>query len=349
MGRHFTFTLQIHAALAAVALLAPCTSFAQTDSGAPIKVGIIGLDTSHVIAFTKSLNDPTDPQYVPGLQVVAGYKGGSPDVESSWSRVEGFTKQLQDKWHVEIVPDIPTLCSKVDAVLLESVDGRPHLEQVKPVFAAHRPVFIDKPLAGSYKDAVEIARLGKEAGVPWFTASSLRFWSETTRLKNPPGIGDILSYDVLGPTIREPHEPSMFNYGVHAVEMLYQLMGPGCESVTMQTTTHNYPGADKGTWNEDVLIGRWKDGRLGVMRGFGGEPARLYAFSITVYGSKGVLHSEGKPEAYRDLLVEIVKFFRTGVPPVANSESLETLAFMEAADLSVKRGGVAVPLSEIMH
>jgi predicted dehydrogenase len=126
----------------------------------------------------------------------------------------------------------------------------------------------------------------------------------------------------------------MFNYGVHAVEMLYQLMGPGCESVTMQTSG-----------NEDVLVGKWKDGRLGVMRGFS---SGLYAFSITVYGDKGVLHSEGKPEAYRALLVEIAKFFKTGVPPIDNNESLEVLAFMEAADLSVARGGVAVPLSEIM-
>jgi predicted dehydrogenase len=255
-------------------------------------------------------------------------------MKASWSRVEGYTTELRDKWKVEIVNDIPTLCSKVDAVLLESVDGRPHLEQVKPVFAAHKPVFIDKPLAGSYKDAKEIAELGKAAGVPWFTASSLRFWDEAGRLKNPEGIGHILSYDVLGPTIREPHEPSMFNYGVHAVEMLYQLMGPGCETVTMQTSG-----------NEDVLVGKWKDGRLGVMRGFS---SGLYAFSITVYGDKGVLHSEGKPEAYHELLVEIVKFFQTHVPPVDNHESLEALAFMEAADLSVARGGTAVPLSEIM-
>jgi predicted dehydrogenase len=320
--------------LAAVALLFPMSCFSQADSNAPIKVGIIGLDTSHVIAFTKSLNDPSDKQYVPGLRVVAGYKGGSPDVKASWSRVDGYTTQLRDKWNVEIVDDIPTLCSKVDAVLLESVDGRPHLEQVKPVFAAHKPVFIDKPMAGSYKDAKEIAELGKASGVPWFTSSSLRYWSETARLKEPEGIGHIISYDVLGPTIREPLEPSMFNYGVHAVEMLYQLMGSGCESVTMQTSE-----------NEDVLVGKWKDGRLGVMRGFS---SGLYAFSITVYGDKGVLHSEGKPEAYHELLVEIVKFFKTRVPPVDNNESLETLAFMEAADLSVARGGVAVPLSEIM-
>ena len=320
--------------LAALALLFPVSSFLQAGSSDPIKVGIIGLDTSHVIAFTKCLNDPADKDHVSGFRVVAAFKGGSPDNQASWSRVDGYTAELRDKWKVEIVNDIPTLCSKVDVVLLESVDGRPHLEQVKPVFAAHKPVFIDKPLAGSYKDAKEILELGKAADVPWFTASSLRFWSETERLKNPEGIGHVLAYDVLGPTSRAPNVPSMFNYGVHAIEMLYQLMGPGCESVTMQTSA-----------NQDVVVGKWKDGRLGVMRGFS---SGLYAFSITVYGDKGLLLSMNKPEGYGPLLVEIAKFFKTHVPPVDPKESLEAIAFMEAADLSVTRGGVAVPLSEIM-
>ena len=320
--------------LAATFILVPLCGLSQTDSNAPIKVGIIGLDTSHVIAFTKALNDSSDKDHLPGFRVVAAFKGGSPDMESSWSRVDKYTAELRDKWNVEIVEDIPTLCSKVDVVLLESVDGRPHLQQVKPVFAAHKPVFIDKPLAGSYKDAKEIYELGKAAGVPWFTASSLRFWSETERLKNPPGIGSVLAFDVLGPTSRAAHVPLMFNYGVHAIEMLYQLMGPGCESVTMQVSG-----------NQDVLVGKWKDGRLGVVRGFS---SGLYAFSITVYGDRGVLHSEDKPEGYGPLLVEITKFFKTRVPPVDPRESLEVLALMEAADVSLARGGVAVPISEIM-
>ncbi|MGH7968782.1 MAG: Gfo/Idh/MocA family protein, partial [Limisphaerales bacterium] len=236
--------------------------------------------------------------------------------------------------HVKIVKDIPTLCSMVDVVLLESLDGRKHLDQVKPVFAAHKPVFIDKPLAGSYKDAKEIYELGKAAHDPWFTASSLRFWSETERLEHPEGIGQVLTYDVLGPTSREPHVPSLFNYGVHAVEMLYQLMGPGCETVSMQTSG-----------NEDVVVGKWKDGRLGVMRGFS---SGLYDFSITVYGTKGVLHSGGETEGYGGLLQQIAQFFKTGVVPVDPRESLETLAFMQAADLSRARGGAAVPLSAVM-
>ena len=330
----FTFVVRRLWLVIAVAMLIPAGGFAQAQSKGPIKVGIIGLDTSHVIAFTRAMNDPSDKNYIPGFRVVAAYKGGSPDVESSRTRIDKYTAEVRDKYHVQIVKDIPTLCSKVDVVLLESVDGRPHLEQVKSVFAAHKPVFIDKPMAGSYKNAKEIYELGKAAHDPWFTSSSLRFWSETERLEHPEGIGQVLTYDVLGPTIREPHVPSLFNYGVHAVEMLYQLMGPGCESVSMQSSG-----------NEDVVIGKWKDGRLGVMRGFSSE---LYAFSITVYGTKGVLHSVGEPEGYGGLLKQIAQFFRTGVPPIDPKESLETLAFMEAADMSRARGGAAVPLSAVM-
>jgi predicted dehydrogenase len=320
--------------VAAVALLIPIGGLAQAVSNGPVKVGIIGLDTSHVIAFTSALNDPGDKNYIPGFKVVAAYKGGSPDVESSRTRVDRFTAEVRDKWHVEIVNDIPTLCSKVDVVLLESVDGRKHLEQVKPVFAAHKPVFIDKPLAGSYRDAKEIYDLGKAAQVPWFTASSLRYWSETKRLMHPEGIGRVLTYDVLGPTSREPHVPSLFNYGVHAVEMLYQLMGPGCESVSMQTSG-----------NEDVVVGKWKDGRLGVMRGFSSGQD---SYSITVYGEKGILHSGSEDEGYGGLLEQITKFFKTRVPPVDPKESLETIAFMQAADASQAHGGAPVPLSDIM-
>src|SRR6266487_977543 len=158
-----------------ILLLSPIRP-ARPEAEDPVRVGIIGLDTSHVVEFTKVLNDTSSPDHVPGARVVAAYKGGSPDIEASASRIERFTAQLRDQWKVEIVPAIPALCSKVDAVLLESVDGRVHLEQVKPVLAAKKRAFIDKPLAASYKDAREITRLAEAAGVPWFSSSSLRFY-----------------------------------------------------------------------------------------------------------------------------------------------------------------------------
>ena len=319
--------------LLSIILLAASSCFPQTGADRPIRAGIIGLDTSHVIEFTRIFNDPSDPEHVAGVRVVAGFKGGSSDVEASRTRVDKFTAELKEKWGIEIVDDIPTLCRKADVILLESVDGRAHLEQVKPVLAAKKPVFIDKPLAASYRDAKEIARLAEEAGVPWFSASSLRFWEETRRLKSPAGVGRVLGYSVYGPSPTEPHHPDLMWYGIHAVEMLYALMGPGCESVSRASTE-----------GEDVVVGKWKDGRQGVMRGFRNG---LHQYGITLFSDKAVLHSEDRPDTYGPLLVEIAKFFRTRVPPVKPEETLEMFAFMEAADLSKGRGGAAVPLRDV--
>ncbi|HEY3131087.1 MAG TPA: Gfo/Idh/MocA family oxidoreductase [Acidobacteriota bacterium] len=307
----------------------------QTAAGAPLKIGIIGTDTSHVIAFTQLLNDSSRPDYIPGARVVAAFKGGSPDVESSRTRIERFAAELKDRWKVEFVDSIEGLCNKVDAVLLESVDGRPHLAQVRPVLAAKRRVFIDKPMAGSLRDAREILRLSRQYGTPFFSASSRRFVPEVQALKNDPRVGEVLGASTYGPSPLEPHHPDLFWYGIHSVETLYALMGTGCETVMRANTD----GAD-------VLVGKWKDGRLGVVRGIrkGAE-----SYGAIVFGSKAVVAADppGRGSDYRNLVMEIVKFFQTGVPPVSPEETLEILAFMEAADLSKTRNGAAVSLSEL--
>ncbi|MBZ5581317.1 MAG: Gfo/Idh/MocA family oxidoreductase [Acidobacteriia bacterium] len=295
-------------------------------SAADIRVGIIGTDTSHVPAFTKLLNDATAPDHVAGARVVAAFKGGSQDVESSASRVDQYAEEIRAKYGVEIVPDIPALLAKVDAVLLTSVDGRVHLQQARPVIAARKPLFIDKPLAATLEDAREIARLAKEAGAPWFSASSLRF-SEFAALKVPDATG----VETFGPGPLEPHHYlDLAWYAVHPIEMLYTLMGPGCESVTRTSTE----GAD-------VVVGRWKDGRIGTVRAI-----RPYSdYGAVVFRPKQVVVS--KPQgagSYRPLLVEIVKFFQTGQPPVANDETLEMFAFMDAAQRSKEQGGRPVAL-----
>jgi len=317
--------------LSAAILLACCVGAAQEEPSADIRVGIIGTDTSHVIEFTRIFNDASDAEHVTGVRVVAAYKGGSPDVEESRSRVDKYAAELRDKWQIELVDSIPKLCAMVDGVLLESVDGRVHLSQAKPVFEAGKPVFIDKPLAASYQDAKEIARLASQAGVPWFSSSSLRYWEETQRLKNPQGLGRSMGYSVYSPSPTEPHHPDLMWYGIHGVEMLYTLMGTGCESVS-----------DLNTDLEDVVVGKWSGGRLGVMRGF---RSGLYAYGITAFNEKGVLKSDPKPFSYRPLLVEIAKFVRTRVPPVSAEETLEIFAFMQAAEISKAEGGAEVPLS----
>jgi hypothetical protein len=293
-------------------------------SAADLRIGIIGLDTSHVTAFTKVLNDPSNPDHVPGAKVVAAYRGGSPDIDSSRNRIDGYTKELQEKYGVEIVPDIATLCSKVDAVLLESVDGRKHLEQVKPVFEAGKRVFIDKPLASTLADAREIARLGKQHNVPWFSTSSLRYADAVADVKVEGLTGAI----TWGPAPTHPtHELDLSWYGIHPIELLFTIMGPGVDSVTR----HYADGAD-------VIVGRWKDGRLGVVRTIRDGKS---SYGATAFGQKQVLTSDRAGAAYARMLKDVVEFFNTGVPPVPNEETLELFSFMDAALRSKNNGGAS--------
>lgn len=292
-----------------------------------IRLGIVGTDTSHAIAFTRILNDPSSPDHVPGARIVAAYKGGSKDLESSWSRVDKYAAELRDQWKIEFFSDIGAMCRKVDGILLESVDGRVHLEQVKPVIAAGKPVFIDKPLAATLEDAREIARLAKEAGVPWFSSSSLRYGEIGTTMKYPDMVGAL----TWGPgPIDEHHYLDLSWYAIHPIEMLYALMGPGCVEVTRTYTEA-----------ADVVVGRWKDGRIGTVRA-----SRPYGpYGAVVFRTKEVAQSNPKAAAgYRPLLVEVVKFFETKQPPVPNEETLEIFAFMDAAKRSKDAGGKPMPL-----
>jgi len=299
-------------------------------SAAEIRVGIIGTDTSHVPAFTQLLNDTSAPGHIPGVRVVAAWKGGSKDIESSITRVDGYANEIHAKWGVEIVPDIPTLLEKVDAVMIESVDGRVHLAQARLVIAAHKPMFIDKPLTSTLKDAREIARLAKEAGVPWFSSSSLRFGAIGAAMHFP----DTLGAYTWGPGPLEPHHHlDLAWYAIHPIELLYTIMGTGCESVSRTTS----PDAD-------VIVGRWKDGRIGTVRAI--RPYSDYGAVVFRPNNTSVVSHPTSAEAadYHPLVRQIARFFETGKPPVPNEETLEIYAFMDAALRSKEQGGKPVPL-----
>ncbi len=305
-----------------------CLAFlAFSLSAADLRLGIVGTDTSHAVAFASMLNDPAHKDYLPGARIVAAYKGGSPDLPESAGRVEKYAAELKSKYNVEIVPDIATLLTKVDAVLLESVDGRTHLAQFKEIAKGRKPVFIDKPLASTYADAREIARIARENNVKWFSASSLRYADGIPALK----LNGLTGVFAWGPgPLEAHHQLDLTWYGIHTVEVLYALLGPGCEEVTRTFS----PDAE-------VVTGRWKDGRVGTIR-----LHRPYSsFGATAFAPKEIV-SSGKEmySGYKNLVIQFVKFFQTGVVPIDENETLEMFAFMDAAQRSRESGGVPVKL-----
>jgi hypothetical protein len=300
-----------------------------------LRAGIIGLDTSHAVAFTQILNDPKASEDVARCRVVAAYPNGSPDIKSSTDRVPEYTEKVIDLG-VEIVKSIDELVQKVDVVLLETNDGRPHLEQALPVLKAGKAVFIDKPIAGSLTDAVAIFEAARQHKTPVFSSSSLRYVSSTQAIRSGK-IGEVKGCDAYSPCPLEATHPDFFWYGIHGVETLFTVMGTGCESVTRSST----PAID-------LAVGVWKGGRIGTFRGIrtdeGGGKAD---YGGTAFGAGGI-QPLGTYEGYRPLVVEIVRFFRSGKAPVAAEETLEIYAFMEAADESKRQGGKPVTLESVL-
>ncbi len=303
----------------------------------PLRAGIIGLDTSHVLAFTQTLNlgpkKPEDAAKVAGVKVVAAYPQGSKDIESSTKRVPEYTEKVK-ALGVEIVDSVDALVKRVDVVFLESNDGRVHWEQLQPVLQAKKPVFIDKPIAASLADTIRILDAAQKAQVPLFCSSSLRFGKTTQAVRNG-SIGKVKSAETFSPMSTEPSHPDLYWYGVHGCESLFTVMGTGCKSVKRGTTPDG----------KVEVIGTWADGRTGIFRQENGADRKGYGGkAIGEQGESPI----GSYDGYDVLLFEIIKMFRTGAVPVSAEETLELYAFMEAADESKRRGGAEVTLQEVI-
>lgn len=303
--------------IATVSIGAPAAARA-----ADLRLGLVGTDTSHVIDLATNFNDPAAPSHVSGARIVAAYKGGSPDFPQSRDRIERFTTTLQQKYGVEIVGTIAELCARVDGVLVTSVDGRAHLAQVREIAAAHKPVFIDKPLATTLEDARAIAKVLEDANVPWFSTSTLRYGVAGLKKTATTGV------DVWGPGPFAEHQAlDLAWYGIHEAEMLYTLMGTGCEEVTRTTST-----------DADLVTCRWKDGRIGTMRAL--RPYSDYGVvQFRKAGERQVSETTSVKPDPAALAHDLVSFFQTRVPPVPNGETLELFAFLDAAQRSKDAGG----------
>lgn len=296
------------------------------------RIGIIGLDTSHSIAFTKAINGPDPKPAFQGFKIVAAYPKGSSEIRSSADRIPGYTDEVK-KYGVEITASIDELISKVDYVLLETNDGRLHLEQAIPVLKAGKRLFIDKPMAASLEDVIAIFNAADHYNVPVFSSSSLRYITGIEDISTGK-TGFVTGADTFSPCTLEPTHPDLFWYGIHGVETLFTVMGTGCKTVTRVSTA-----------DTDVAAGVWNDNRIGTFRG---TRKGKGGYGGTLFAEKGIFPL-GTYSGYDPLLAKIVEFFRTGAEPVKRAETIEIFAFMEAADISKRKGGIPIEIEKVMN
>ena len=288
----------------------------------PLRAGIIGLDTSHVTAFTQLLNSLHPRAELAGVRVVAGYPGGSPDVAASRNRVAGFTRELHDKYGVEIVASIDELLKKVDVVLLESVDGRPHL--------AAGPSGLSGTQAGLHRQA--------RSGYARRCDRDLR---------PGPGIRHSLLFELLAAVqswSRGDEEQPQAGQR-YRLRCLRPLPSRGASSRPLLVWSPRGRNRSSLSWAPAVSRSHacrprertwpWASGTE-VESAHSADCQGAAEYGATVFGSR--VSSTAAAVGYEPLLVEVCEFFLTGKPPVSAEQTIEIFAFMEAADESKRRG-----------
>ncbi len=298
----------------------------------PLKIGIIGLDTSHVTAFTELLHAQDHPYHVPGGKVVVAYPGGSKDFELSANRVAQYTDELRSKYDVGIVERCSDVARACDAILLESVDGRVHPEQLAEVVPYGKPIFVDKPFALSSKEADAMVEMAHRHGTPIMSTSALRYaqpFVEATSHDPQAEGGQITGCDAYGPMAIEPTQPGLFWYGIHTAEILFAALGKDCLRVRSVTNEKH-----------DIVIGEWANGRIGTIRG---NRTGSYHFGALVHRestTRAVDISGSEKPFYASLLEEIIRFFRTKASPIDEEETKQVIRFIECANESRVTGSI---------
>lgn len=299
-------------------------------AAAELRLGMIGMDTGHSIDFTELLNNPNAKGHIPGARVVAAYKVSSPDIKSSWSRVDGHAERLRKDYGVKFYDSIEEMVRHVDAVLMEDNDARRHVAQAKVVLRAGKRLYIEKPMTLSARDAIELFAFARQHNAGVMSASGARFGQEMQAIRNGK-IGRVQRAEMYSNVNLEPTNPELFWYGVHGVESLFTVLGPGIQTVTRVSSA---PG-------KIVTEGRWADGRVGIFREGNRNLGR-------VVGDQGESSTAGRWDGYHPLVQAIITFFQTGVSPVPERETIEIMAFMEADILSKARGGQPVDIAEVL-
>lgn len=287
-----------------------------------IKVAIVGLDTSHAVEFPKLMQDSTVPAQNQIHDLVATR---CLRFETPFQNKEGLDKRQAylESIGVLVTEDFDTAVADCDAIMIEINDPAYHLQYFEKCAKLGKPIFLDKPFADTFDNAMKIMQIARENKVRFFTASSLRYdvdFADALAKKTDPK-----SAVVWGPVGKAPAGSSIVWYGVHTFEMLQRIMGRGAVSVNVSSDRKGY-----------VCHVHYNDGRRGIVE---------LTFGSYRYG--GVIRDDTTNEVlfqvtyrvpfYQMLIVEIVKFFR-GEEVLPLEDSVEVMGMLEAANRSAVSG-----------
>lgn len=312
-----------------------------------MRIGAIGIDSSHLPEFTKRIKGMR-VEGKTSCEVTHFWDPGNHE----WQHPEGVARSAQDveswrKTTLELgakqVGSLDELLKSVDGVMVLNINGHRHLELAIGPIARGMPTYIDKPLTCSLDQARALLAMTRQYKARCYSASSLRFITEIPKL-DAEKLGKIVAIDAFGNGELLDMMPDLWHYGCHSIEMVDAIFkwsgqGPGVKRVSSVATGN-------ATTGYHLVDLDYHDGRIARIRL---DRNGAWAFGATVHGSKGVQQFvvDFAP-VYTRLVEGMARFFEGGAAPVDLRDIVENVAVMEAGNRSIQQDGawISVPTIE---
>lgn len=294
-----------------------------------IRIGAIGVDTSHLPEFSRRLKEMHDAGTFDGRVTAMLDVGdhGWPDAD----QVSEWISTAADLG-VERVGSMDDLLNNVDAVMVLAIDGNRHLELATPSLERGLPTYIDKPLTCDVEQAKQILKLSREKDARCYSASSLRFATELESI--PDDLGGMVAIDAFGPGELNDTMPGLYHYGVHTIEMVDAIWGPGVARVSAVEMADRH-----------LVDLEYRDGRYARLRL---DRKAAYDFGATIQGdAKTHQFRVDFGPVYTRLVAGMAGFFEGKPAPAELRDIVENVAVMAAGNESIKRDGAWIDVPEI--
>ncbi len=279
-----------------------------------LKIGLVGgVKEFHGMTFAEMFNG-YDRDKAVSKNWGALYEarvGEDARITHIWNEKKEDAEEVAEICNIEnVAPDIESVLGKVDGVIIVDDCTMKHQRRAIPFLKAGIPTFIDKPLSPDVKEAEEIVGLARKHNTGIMSCSALRYAKETKEIREGKhDLGKILT----GFAICREWQGSLIFYGIHAMELLYSVVGPGIESVR-----------NIGEKAKDILIVKYKDGRKFIVSAY---EKIAPTFQINLYGTNGnvSITAEDSDFFYSEMLRDFVRMVKTGKEPFLPDETLEII------------------------